>query len=84
MKTNPTNIKTQQPEKLDVEISNELIVEPFINKPVVAHRIGQTTRAVELMMRRGLPYYKLGSRTAFRWSEIQAYLVQTCRVCHQK
>lgn len=62
---------------------SELAVEPFIDKRTVARLMGQTTRAVELQMRRGLPYYKIGSRTAFRWSEIQAFLARTSRVCRQ-
>jgi excisionase family DNA binding protein len=48
----------------------------------VAKRLGNTTRTVDNMMRRGMiPYYKLGYRVAFRWSEIQSHLAQTCRVC---
>ena len=57
-------------------------VEPFINKREVAKRLGNTTRTVDNMMRRGMiPYYKLGYRVAFRWSEIQSHLAQTCRIC---
>ncbi len=57
-------------------------VEPFINKREVAKRLGNTTRTVDNMMRRGMiPYYKFGYRVAFRWSEIQSHLAQTCRVC---
>ena len=59
-----------------------IAVEPFINKREVAQRLGNTTRTVDNMMRRGMiPYYKLGYRVAFRWSEIQSHLAQTCRVC---
>jgi hypothetical protein len=55
-------------------------VEPYINKREVARRMGRTVRCVENMMRRGLlPYYKLGYRVVFRWSEIQSHLAQTCR-----
>jgi hypothetical protein len=61
---------------------SELSVEPFINKREVARRMGRTTRGVELMMRRGIiPYYNFDWRCAFRWSEIQAHLAQTSRVC---
>jgi hypothetical protein len=42
-----------------------------------------TTRSVEHMMASGLPHYKLGRRVLFRWSEIQSYLAQTCRVCRR-
>ena len=44
--------------------------------------MGRTTRGVDKMMRRGLiPYYKFGYRVAYRWSEIQQHLAETCRVC---
>lgn len=57
--------------------------ESYINKREVAKRLGYTTRTVEKMMRRGLiPFYKPGGyRVAFRWSEIQSHLADTCRVC---
>jgi predicted DNA-binding transcriptional regulator AlpA len=61
--------------------TESLAVEPFINKPEVGRRLGRTTRSVNDLMRRGMiPYYKLGYRVAFRWSEIQSHLAQTCRV----
>ena len=64
---------------------SELSVEPFINKREVARRMGRTTRGVELMMRRGIiPYYNFDWRCAFRWSEIQAHLAQTSRVCPEE
>jgi hypothetical protein len=60
----------------------DLAVEPYINKKEVARRMGRTTRGVDKMMRRGMiPYYKFGYRCAFRWSEIQQHLSETCRVC---
>lgn len=62
---------------------NDLVVEPLINKPLVAQRTGRTPRWVEQEMLRGLPHYKLGSRTAFLWSEILEYLAKNCRVCRQ-
>jgi predicted DNA-binding transcriptional regulator AlpA len=63
-------------------VEKEITVEPFINKREVALRLGNTTRTVDNMMRRGMiPYYKLGYRVAFRWSEIQSHLAQTCRIC---
>ena len=64
--------------------SGAIAVEPYIDKHEVARRLGKTTRTVDNMMRRGmLPYYKLGYRVAFRWSEIQNHLAQTYRVCRQ-
>ena len=62
--------------------SGAIAVESYIDKHEVARRLGSATRTVDSMMRRGLiPYYKLGYRVAFRWSEIQSHLVATCRVC---
>ena len=60
----------------------DLAVEPFINNREVARRMGLTTRGVEKMMRRGqIPYYTWGYRRAYRWSEIQQHLAETCHVC---
>lgn len=60
----------------------DMAIEPYIDKHEVARRMGSTTRTVDSMMRRGLiPYYKFGYRVAFRWSEIESHLVETCRVC---
>jgi len=62
--------------------ADTVAAEPFINKREVAKRLGNTTRTVDNMMRRGMiPYYKLGYRVAYRWSEIQSHLAQTCRIC---
>ena len=61
--------------------AGDLAVEPYINTKEVARRMGRTTRGVDKMMRRGLiPYYKFGYRVAYRWSEIQTHLAETCRV----
>jgi len=59
----------------------DLAVEPYISKKEVARRMGRTTRCISKMMKKGMiPYYKFGHRRAFRWSEIQSHLAQTCRV----
>jgi predicted DNA-binding transcriptional regulator AlpA len=72
------------PEKLKITPlipAADAAMEPYINKREVARRIGRTVRCVDNMMRRGMiPYYKLGYRVAFRWSEITNHLAQTCRV----
>lgn len=61
--------------------SAEAAAEPFIDKREVARRMGRTVRAVDKMMRKGvLPYYKFDWQVAFRWSEVEAQLVRTCRV----
>jgi predicted DNA-binding transcriptional regulator AlpA len=57
-------------------------VEEFINKSEVARRLKKTVRCVDNWMSRGiLPYYKIGRSVAFKWSEIEAALARTCRVC---
>ena len=62
----------------------QLAVEPFIDKHEVALRLGRTTRTVDNLMRRGfIPYYKVGYRVQFRWSEIQSHFAQTCRICRR-
>lgn len=65
-------------------LPEQLAVEPFIDKHEVALRLGRTTRTVDNLMRRGfVPYYKVGYRVQFRWSEIQSHLAQTCRICRR-
>src|ERR1043165_309848 len=57
-------------------------VEPFIDKTETARRLKKTVRTVENWMSRGLiPYYKIGHSVSFKWSEVEAHLGQTCRVC---
>jgi len=78
----PSEPKHGQPIIPSTEHGSEPAVEPYINKKEVARRMGRTTRGVDKMMRRGLiPYYKFGYRVAYRWSEIQQHLAETCRVC---
>jgi len=74
--------KAEIPERSgSVAAPADMAVEPYIDKHEVARRMSSTTRTVDSMMRRCLiPYYKLGYRVAFRWSEIQSHLVETCRV----
>ena len=56
--------------------------EEFIDKPEVGKRLGMRPRTVDDWMKRGLlPYYKVGRSVRFKWSEIEAHLGQTCRVC---
>lgn len=65
-------------------LPQQLAVEPFIDKHEVALRLGRTTRTVDNLMRRGfIPYYKVGYRVQFRWSEIQSHLAETCRICRR-
>lgn len=64
--------------------SPDLNAEPYISKLEVARLLGRTTRSVENLMRRGIiPYYKVGWRVAFRWSEIQEHLAERYRVCRR-
>jgi excisionase family DNA binding protein len=56
--------------------------EPFINKEELARRLGKTLRTVDNWMSKGLlPYFKIGRSVAFKWSDVEAHLAQTCRVC---
>jgi excisionase family DNA binding protein len=62
--------------------SGERPVEGFIDKVEVAKRLKKKLRTVDNWMRRGLlPYYKIGRSVSFKWSEVEAHLGQTCRVC---
>jgi hypothetical protein len=83
VKKNDTKRTAENPLPPGAQQEKELGFEPLINKPVAAHRIGRTTRGVELLMAQGLPHYKIGAQTAFLWSEILIYLVENCRVCRQ-
>ena len=59
-------------------------VEQFIDKIEVARRLNKNQRTVDNWMKRGLlPYYKIGRTVTFRWSEVEAYLAQTCRVARR-
>lgn len=55
--------------------------ESFIGKAEAARRLSVKPRTVESWMEIGLPYYKVGRSVRFKWSEIEAYLAATCRVC---
>ena len=56
--------------------------EGFIGKAEIAQRLNKTLRTVDNWMQRGiLPYYKIGRSVEFKWSEVEAHLAQTCRVC---
>ena len=56
--------------------------EEFISKTEVARRLKKRTRTIENWMKQGLlPYYKINHSVAFKWSEIEAHLGKTCRVC---
>jgi excisionase family DNA binding protein len=58
------------------------VVEGFINKVEVGKRLNMQTRTVTGWMKRGwLPYYKVGRAVRFKWSEVEAYLRRTYRVC---
>ena len=50
-------------------------LEKFIGKAEVARRLNRSLKTVNEWMKRGiLPYYKLGHRVSFRWSEIEEHL----------
>lgn len=54
---------------------DEVIIEKFISKRIVARRLGKTVRTIDSWMQRRLvPYYKIGHTVSFRWSEVAAQL----------
>ena len=58
--------------------------EPYLNKKEVAERLGIKPRTCDQWMAEGrLVFYKVGRSVRFRWSEIQAHLAQTARVCRR-
>ena len=57
--------------------------EGYITKPVVGQRMKKCLRTIDNLMRRGLPYYRVGRSVIFRWSEIEAYLAANHRVSHR-
>jgi excisionase family DNA binding protein len=75
-----TGARGQKP-KMEI-IGSEPAAEPFIDKAEVAKRTQMKVRTVNDWMKRGLlPYYKVGRLVRFKWSEVEAHLAQTCRVC---
>ena len=55
--------------------------EPFIGKPETARRLNCCLRTLDGWMRDGrVPFYKLGRKVAFRWSEVQAALRESSLV----
>ena len=59
-------------------------LEVYINKRELARRTQMRPRTIDDWMKRGLvPYYKVGRSVRFKWSEIEACLAQTCRVCRR-
>ncbi len=58
-------------------------VEPFIDKKEVGRRLGIKPRTLDEWMKRGLLVrYKIARSVRFKWSEVEAHLAATCRVCH--
>lgn len=73
---------TMQTNQVAAAVTGGVPVEEFINKAEVARRLKKQVRTVDNWMRRGiLPYYKIGRSVAFKWSEIEAALARTCRIC---
>ncbi len=52
--------------------------EGFIGKTEVARRLGKTTRTIEVWAtkKRFLPYLKVGRSILFKWSDVEASLLQ--------
>ena len=62
----------------------ETEIEPFIKKQEVSERLGIKLRTTDQWMKDGkLVFYKVGRSVRFRWSEVQAHLAETSRVCRR-
>ena len=58
--------------------------ECLINKAELARRVGRKVRTVDHWMARGLiPYLKIGHAVLFKWSDVEAHLQQSFRVCRR-
>ena len=55
--------------------------EPFIDKAEAAQRLGIQQRTLDEWLHDGrVPFYRIGRSVRMRWSEVQAFLADTCRV----
>jgi predicted DNA-binding transcriptional regulator AlpA len=55
--------------------------EGFIDKRELAKRLGKSLRAVDGYIAKGLvPHYKWCRTIAFKWSEVEAFMRENCRV----
>lgn len=56
-------------------------IELYISKEQVAQRLGMAARTIGVWSRKGhLPYYKVGGKTRYKWSEVEDVLRQKFRV----
>ena len=55
--------------------------EPFIDKAEAAQRLGIQQRTLDEWLHDGrVPFYRIGCSVRMCWSEVQAFLADTCRV----
>jgi len=73
-------------ENLESPLGNSpMPAESFIGKSEVARRLNRSLKTVDNWMRRGfLPYYKLGHRVSFRWSEVIEHLQANHLRCRRR
>ena len=58
--------------------------ECLIDKTELARRVGRKVRTVNYWMAQGrIPYFKVGQAVLFKWSDVEAHLQQTFRVCRR-
>ena len=56
----------------------------LFNKAELARRVGRKVRTVDHWMAKGLiPYLKIGHAVLFKWSDVEAHLQQSFRVCRR-
>ena len=71
--------ETKVPKPNPEPVPPSLPAEPFITKPEVARRLCKPIRTITNWMRRDwIPYHKMGRAVLFKWSEVEAKIIQGC------
>jgi len=61
-----------------------VVAEGFIGKLEAAKLLGVKPRTLDRWLKAGrLPFYRVNHSVRLRWSEVQAYLAETCRVARK-
>lgn len=60
----------------------QAIVDGYVGKPEIAHRLNRTPRSIEKWMRQGrLPFLKIGRAVLFHWPTVEKHLNDTYQHC---